>query len=89
MLSPDDFLRYIMDKGKEGINIQRYKGLGEMNAEQLWDTTMNPEKRKLVKVTIEDAVAADQVFTVLMGNNIETRRAFIEDNALSVRNLDI
>ena len=89
VLSPDDFLRYIMDKGKEGINIQRYKGLGEMNAEQLWDTTMNPEKRKLVKVTIEDAVAADQVFTVLMGNNIETRRAFIEDNALSVRNLDI
>ena len=88
-LNPEEFLRFILEKGKEGINIQRYKGLGEMNAEQLWETTMNPEKRKLVKVTIEDAVVADQVFTVLMGNNIETRRTFIEENALSVRNLDI
>ncbi len=88
-MDPDEFLRHVLEKGKEGINIQRYKGLGEMNAEQLWETTMNPEKRKLVKVAIEDAVVADQVFTVLMGNNIETRRAFIEENALSVRNLDI
>jgi len=88
-MHPDEFLRYILDKGKEGISTQRYKGLGEMNAVQLWETTMNPEKRKLMKVTIEDAVAADQVFTVLMGNNIETRRTFIEDNALNVRNLDI
>ncbi len=88
-MDPDEFIRYIQEKGKEGINIQRYKGLGEMNAVQLWETTMNPERRRLVKVAIEDAVVADQVFTVLMGNNIETRRAFIEENALNVRNLDI
>ena len=85
----EEFFRYITEKGKEGMNIQRYKGLGEMNPEQLWETTMDPEKRSLVKVAIEDAVEADQVFTVLMGNNIETRRLFIEENALNVRNLDI
>ncbi|MDD3844750.1 MAG: DNA topoisomerase (ATP-hydrolyzing) subunit B [Syntrophorhabdaceae bacterium] len=89
IMNPDEFLKYVLDKGKEAINIQRYKGLGEMNAEQLWETTMNPERRKLVKVTMEDTVAADNAFTVLMGNNIEMRRAFIEENALSVRNLDI
>jgi len=89
LLRAAEFLKYIVEKGKEGINIQRYKGLGEMNPEQLWETTMNPEKRSLVKVAIEDAVEADQVFTVLMGNNIETRRLFIEENALNVRNLDI
>lgn len=88
-LRANELLKFINDRGKEGINIQRYKGLGEMNPEQLWETTMNPEKRSLLKVSIEDAVSADQVFTVLMGNNIETRRMFIEGNALNVRNLDI
>ncbi len=89
VLQASEFLKYIVEKGKEGISIQRYKGLGEMNPEQLWQTTMNPEQRSLVRVAIEDAVEADQVFTVLMGNNIETRRLFIEENALNVRNLDI
>lgn len=87
--NPEDLLAFINVRGKEGIGIQRYKGLGEMNPEQLWLTTMDPERRTLIKVLIEDAVAADQVFTVLMGNNIETRRLFIEENALNVRNLDI
>ena len=86
---PEELLRYINERGKEGITIQRYKGLGEMNPEQLWNTTMDPERRSLIKVSIDDAVEADQVFTVLMGSNIETRRLFIEENALTVRNLDI
>jgi DNA gyrase subunit B len=88
-LSAQELLGFVNDKGKEGMSVQRYKGLGEMNPEQLWATTMDPSRRRLVRVAIEDAIQADQIFTILMGNNIESRRSFIEENAVDVRNLDI
>ena len=79
----------IREHGKRGLSIQRYKGLGEMNAKQLYETTMDPSKRSFLKVSIEDAAAADATFSMLMGEDVPIRRAFIEDNALNTSYLDV
>ena len=84
-----ELLTYMVEEGKKGINVQRYKGLGEMNPEQLWETTMNPDKRNLLQVEIEDVMDTDEIFTILMGDQVEPRREFIQNNALEVSALDI
>jgi DNA gyrase subunit B len=87
--SSRELFDFILTIAKKGINIQRYKGLGEMNPQQLWDTTMNPDERTFLQVSVEDLVKADEIFSTLMGDQVEPRKEFIATHALEVRNLDI
>ena len=82
-------IEYVLEEGKKELSVQRYKGLGEMRAEQLWETTMNAETRTLLQVRLEDLLVTEEIFSTLMGENVEVRRKFIEDNALDVKNLDV
>jgi DNA gyrase subunit B len=84
-----EILTGVLEVGRRGLQIKRFKGLGEMNPKELFETTMNPEKRKLLRIDLTDAVEAEEMFTKLMGDEVEPRRQFIEDNALNVRNLDV
>jgi len=88
-LSFEELRRKVLDVARKGVDLKRFKGLGEMNADQLYDTTMDAERRTLQQVTIDDAAAADQIFSTLMGDRVEPRREFIEANARNVTNLDV
>jgi len=85
----EELIHCLIEEGKKGLSIQRYKGLGEMNPNQLWDTTMDPETRTLLQVKVENVVDTDDIFTILMGDEVEPRRNFIQNNALEVSTLDI
>jgi DNA gyrase subunit B len=87
--TPREVFEYVIEQGRKEYSVQRYKGLGEMTAPQLWETTMDPARRTLVQVKLEDIAATEEIFTTLMGEDVESRRKFIEDNALDVKNLDI
>jgi DNA gyrase subunit B len=89
LFSIAEILQSVLEVGRQGLQIKRFKGLGEMNPAQLFETTMDPNKRKLLRVDLTDAVEAEEMFTKLMGDEVEPRRQFIEDNALNVRNLDV
>ena len=87
--TPREVFEYVIEQGRKEYSVQRYKGLGEMTAPQLWETTMDPARRTLVQVKLEDIAATEEIFTTLMGEDVEARRKFIEENALDVKNLDI